>query len=224
MTGTILATTLTTPERLIKFNVESSVNRIVYVNTNPDRNSIGRARNRLLEKYSKRWANNPDIVAGYNLDDDDLEYHTRAHDQYNKLHYEGAKLCFLRRVTLVCKCGYETPSHCRQGLSSPWDYWEQTIMWSGYPLHLYTENGEDGGRGEDTKAFKNWFEGPMGKAHKTTFLDAPELYKYRFHTGNVWLHDHWNRMFQLAGSSHMPGECKAPLWLADPPRSSYSSS
>jgi hypothetical protein len=197
-----LATTLTTPERQAAYGVKSTNNRLVFVNSGM---KIGQARNVLLLKFGRRWSQNPQISGGYNLDDDDIEPADRGEIQGRHAEAEGAQYSFIRRVTLECRCGRRFESFPRQGLSSPWDYWENTILWRGYPIHFYPDiNKED--RGEDTNMLRELVTSRPDL--KFAVLDRPDLYIYRYHGGNVWDASHWNRMFALSGVHHMPGECK----------------
>lgn len=112
----------------------------------------------------------------------------------------AADACVLNRMTLVCVCGLLVVSSSR--------HWEPTLLArrAGLPRYRDVPHGEDEALIDDLKA----------TGAQIVKLDAPEIYRYRFWGGNACSIEHWQDLFEAAGSTHDLWRCAAERGLAEP--------
>jgi len=148
--------------------------------------SLGEMRNRSFARASG------DLLATW--DDDDLHDRGRLATQIERLSESGADACFLSRITLECLCGHKITSAKRSLWEGTMIVRRETIRDLKYPPDK---------RGSDS----SFIHAALDRGLKTTTVDDSSLYVYRYHGDNLWHAEHFDRLFEHAGSGHRPSSC-----------------
>lgn len=126
-------------------------------------------------------------------DDDDRYHPARMAEQLKTLELSGADVCCLARVTLVCACGLKRASSMRLWENSMLARRAKLLEIGGYPNLPIHEDSE-------------MFTALVRSSARVIGMDAPELYEYRYHGGNVCARKHWALSFSRARAHGHPSE------------------
>lgn len=162
---------------------------IVIVNPDPPQPPVGTMRNTAMQMangvYVAQW------------DDDDRHHRERLAAQIEAIEKADGVACFLTHETVECCCGRRVVVPAN-GMG----YWHHSMV--AKRLAVYAARYADTSWAEDLALVrglvKRWPQLIVG-------LEAPELYTYRFHGGNIVGAKQFDRFFERVGDPHRPSQC-----------------